>query len=123
MLIEVQSFTGALTPARHRLVTTVATEALVWLSDAVRAVFIRVPSGPRAAPASLRPTSVVVVLKDGRRFDALAEEPILADALERACHDVRRQIADALGRPLRRRRGAAASPDSQLAGAERRLAR
>mgnify|MGYP003381080330 CR=1 FL=1 len=38
MLIEVQSFTGALTPARHRLVTTVATEALVWLSDAVRAV-------------------------------------------------------------------------------------
>jgi hypothetical protein len=108
MLIEVEAFTGEASPARRALASRIATESLGWLDDVVRGVVMRVPSGRHdAAPNADLACSVVVVLRDGRRYDAIAAGVSFADALERACHDLRREIAAEIGRPLRRRRAGA----------------
>lgn len=104
MQIDVEAFSGETSTARRTLASRIATDAFAWLSDVVRGVVIRVPSGPSAWEN--RPCSVVVVLRDGRRFDALSVGDNVADALERACHEVRRDIAQEIGRPLRRRKSA-----------------
>ncbi len=109
MLIEVEAFTGEASPARRALAARIATEALGWLNDIVKGIVIRVPSGSRARAHAVGShaelaCSVVVVLRDGRRFDAIAGGENVTDALERACHDVRREVAGEAGRRLRRRR-------------------
>lgn len=119
MLIEVEAFTGEATPARRALAARIATESLGWLNDIVKGIVIRVPSGARDAARSELACSVVVVLRDGRRFDAIAGGDNVADALERACHDLRREVAGEAGRPLRRRRVSEASR-TPVANLERR---
>lgn len=110
MWIEVEAIDGTLTAAREALAKRIANESFAWLSDVVRGVAIRVPS--RGAERTITST-VVVVLRDGRRFDVLAVEENVADAVERACHEARREIAVAIGRPLRRRRGSEVEPSTQ----------
>jgi hypothetical protein len=118
MQIEVEAFSGEASPARKALAARIAAESFGWLADVVRGVVMRVPEG-RGAGASCT-SSVVVVLRDGRRFDALATEESVADSLERACHDLRREIAAELGRPLRRRRATDASRDEVVSRVDRR---
>ena len=102
MQIEVESIEGVLPVARKMLAMKTAAESFAWLSDAIRGVVMRVPAGKSSAPN--RTCSVVIVLRDGRRIDTLAVDDNVPDALERACHDARLQVAGAIGRPLRRRR-------------------
>jgi hypothetical protein len=119
MQIEVESIAEPISIARKMLALNVAAESFAWLSDVIRAVVMRVPPGRSAEPN--RTCSVVVVLRDGQRFDALAVADNVTDALERACHEARRDIAAAIGRPLRRRRTVEVSVVNEH-GEERRVA-
>lgn len=121
MQIEVQAITGEVSPARRGLATRIAQESFGWLSDVILGIVVQVPAALSGAEAR-RASSVVVVLRDGRRFDAVAVDDRVADAIERACHDLRREVAAEVGRPLRRRR-AAADEAPESAPLERRAAR
>ena len=107
MQIQVDSFGGPLASAREALAARIANESFTWLSDVIMGVVMRVPAGRGGGigDKGTYPCSVVVVLRDGRRFDGMAVSDNVTDAIERACHDVRKEIAYEVGRPLRRRRG------------------
>ncbi|MFO0670321.1 MAG: hypothetical protein U0235_11945 [Polyangiaceae bacterium] len=122
MQIEVQGIAGEVSPARRGLATRIVEESFGWLSDVILGVVVQVPAGAATVDAR-RASSVVVVLRDGRRFDAVAVEDPVADAIERACHDLRREVAREVGRPLRRRRGGAGELGVEPEGLERRAAR
>ncbi len=89
---------GPLTSARQNLATLLVRETLQPVEEDIRSVSVRVPSRQeRSARLSFE---VEVELFDGRKFNGLAADDVIADGIEHALHAARRGAYRMLGRPL-----------------------
>jgi hypothetical protein len=104
MRIDVTSIGGPLPPARCALAKRLVLDALGRFADRIVQVRFYVPA-PEDRGAT-RSCSLFVLLDDGSVLERRAVRTNVADALERAAHDMRRAVAEHLGLPLCERRNA-----------------
>jgi hypothetical protein len=107
MRIDITSIGGPLPSARIALARSVVEEALGRFAARIIQVRFYVPA-PEDRGAT-RTCCLFVLLDDGAVLEQRAVRTNVTDALERAAHDMRRAVADALGVPLCERRRAEAS--------------
>jgi hypothetical protein len=112
MRIDVTSIGGPLPYARCALARSVVNEALARFAARIIQVRFYVPA-PEDRGAT-RTCCLFVLLDDGAVIERRAVRTNVADALERAAHDMRRAVAAELGVPLcERRRADAAEPTAE----------
>jgi hypothetical protein len=102
MHVDVESLTGPLSGARRALGRAIAVESFSAFRDRIDSVRFEVPSIEERGPT--RTCRVRVRLKGGRTLVCAGTADSVADALERAAHDMRRIVAAELGVPLTERR-------------------
>lgn len=104
MDIDVESLSGPLSAARRALGRAIAVESFSAYRDRIESVRFEVPSIDDRGPQ--RSCRVRVRLAGGRTLVCAGAADSVADALERAAHDMRRMVAAELGLPLAERRAA-----------------
>lgn len=102
MHVDVESLSGPLSSARRALGRAIAVDSFSTFRDRIDSVRFEVPSIDDRGP--VRTCRVRVRLKGGRTLICGAAADSVADALERAAHDMRRIVASELGLPLTDRR-------------------
>jgi hypothetical protein len=105
MHVDVESLSGPLSGARRALGRAIAVETFSAFRDRIDSVRFEVPSIDDRGP--VRSCRVRVRLKGGRTLICGGTADSVADALERAAHDMRRIVASELGLPLTERGPAA----------------
>lgn len=114
MLIDVTSLEGPLPTPRTVLARATVLEALARFRDRIVRVRFEVPATRDRGP--VRACRLYVLLDDGSTLECRSAGPNVADAMERAAHDMRRLVAVTLGIPLCERQ----SPELGDPRAERR---
>lgn len=114
MIIDVTSLDGPLPNPRTVLARAIVLEALARFREQIARVRFEVPSTLDRGP--VRACRLFVLTKDGSTLECRSAGPNVADAMERAAHDMRRLVAVTLGIPLCERQ----SPELGDPRAERR---
>lgn len=111
MLIDVECFSGPLSSARRALGRQIALETFGSFRESIDSVRFDVPKvDDRATP---KRCGIHVKVRDGRTLECQATAANVADAIERAAHDMRLRVAAELSVPLDpRRRSEPAPPES-----------
>lgn len=113
MQIDVECFSGPLSSARRALGRQIALETFASFKDAIDTVRFDVPNA-EGDRASAKRCGIRVKVRDGRTLECEASAPNVADAIERAAHDMRLRVAAELSAPLDpRRRSDAAPPEAE----------
>jgi hypothetical protein len=117
MLIDVECFSGPLSSARRALGRQIALETFGSFRDAIDSVRFDVPTVEDRSTA--KRCGIQVKVRDGRTLECQASATNVADAIERAAHDMRLRVAAELSAPLDPRR----KSEPSLPAAERRSSR
>ncbi len=114
MQIDVECFSGPLSSARRALGRQIALETFASFRDAIDTVRFDVPNANVESDRSAaKRCGIKVKVRDGRTLECEASAPNVADAIERAAHDMRLRVAAELSAPLDpRRRSDAAPPEA-----------
>jgi hypothetical protein len=102
MDIDVESHSGPLSGARRALGRAIAVETFSAFRERIDSVHFEVPSIDDRGPT--RSCRVRVRLTGGRTLVCGGTADSVADALERAAHDMRKMVASELGLPLTERK-------------------
>lgn len=94
MLIDVECFSGPLSSARRALGRQIALETLGTFRESIDSVRFDVPATDDRNP--VKRCGIHVKVRDGRTLDCEASAPSVADAIERAAHDMRLRVAAAV---------------------------
>jgi hypothetical protein len=114
MQIDVECFSGPLSMARRALGRQIALETFASFRDAIDVVRFDVPGAEAQERAATKRCGIQVKVRDGRTLECEASGPNVADAIERAAHDMRLRVAAELSLPLdARRRSEPAAPEAE----------
>lgn len=117
MLIDVECFSGPLSSARRALGRQIALETFSSFRDSIDVVRFDVPPTDDRGPT--KRCGLTVTVREGRTLACEASATNVADAIERAAHDMRLRVAAELSVPIDQRRRA----DAGDPRAERRSSR
>lgn len=117
MLIDVECFSGPLSSARRALGRQIALETFSSFRDSIDVIRFDVPATDDRG--TTKRCGLTVTVREGRTLACEASASNVADAIERAAHDMRLRVAAELSAPLDPRRRA----DTSDPRAERRSSR
>lgn len=104
MLIDVECFSGPLSSARRALGRQIALETFGSFRESIDLVRFDVPAISVDDRAAAKRCGIQVKVTGGRTLECQASAGNVADAIERAAHDMRLRIAAELSVPLDPRR-------------------
>jgi hypothetical protein len=110
MRVEVESLEGPISGARRSLARAIAIETFSSLREHVSSIRFDVPSTHDRS--DIKKCDIVVHLENGGKLACRASGPNVADAIERAAHDMRKTMVNKLGLTLPKRAPSQVDPRS-----------